>query len=167
MSSNTGIQQVLYGFPAFFLFIYDVLGDPGAQIVLWLRCRSFFWRKPTKSLDGNNCYDRHVLFVTTFCARLSYLFFCEIHALLFCSFTQIYNENAMLFSALYVVIPFFQRLSCDIANFTYFSTKKEEIHSFLKFFSNCDGAFFSDHDERAMDRTHTAIETFMICKFQR
>ena len=60
--------------------------------------------------------------------------FHDFLALFFCSNTMIYNENAMIFSALPVVISFFQRLSCDIANFTFFSTKNEEIHSFLKAF---------------------------------
>ena len=68
--------------------------------------------------------------------------FCNFLALFFCSFTHIYDERAMLFSALYVVIPFFQRLSANIAIFTFFRQKYKKSTAFISIFVRWRDRFF-------------------------
>ena len=63
-----------------------------------------------------------------------FFFVFEFIALFFCSFSHIYNENAMLFSALYVVFSFFQRLSCNIGYFVVFHHKSKKSTGFISFF---------------------------------
>ena len=70
---------------------------------------------------------------------------------------MIYNEIAMIFSALYVVIPLFQRLSCDIANFTFFRQKSKKYTAFLSFFAFAMAPFLAI----TMNDLWTIYERFM------
>ena len=70
--------------------------------------------------------------------------FDEFLALFFCLFTHIYNENAMLFSALCVAFPFFQHLCGNIAYFTFFRLKYQKCTRIIRFFVPFDARFLID-----------------------
>ena len=84
-------------------------------------------------------------FLRRLCAHVSAnIAFFEFLALFFSLFTHIYNENAMLFSALYVVIPFFQHLCGNIAYFTFFRLKYQKCTRIIRFFVPFDARFLID-----------------------
>ena len=119
--------------------------------MLWLACRSLFFVNLHESSVGMT-FTTPQPFLRRLCAYVpAKTPLCEFIALFFCSFSHIYNENAMLFSALYVVISFLQRLSCNIHYFSFFVKNvrnRQVLYVFL-------GAF----DDRFVDRVMNAFRT--------